>query len=88
MSTPVAAQPESRIQTFAEFWPFYLTEHRSKVNRTLHFIGTTGVLALVVTGIALLRPWNFVCAPLCGYGFAWVGHFIIEKTRPGSRAGT
>jgi len=21
-------------------------------------------------------------APVCGYGFAWVGHFFFEKNRP------
>ena len=21
-------------------------------------------------------------APLCGYGFAWVGHFFFEKNKP------
>jgi hypothetical protein len=24
----------------------------------------------------------FVAAPLVGYGFAWIGHFVFEKNRP------
>lgn len=24
----------------------------------------------------------FVIIPLCGYGFAWVGHFFFEKNKP------
>ena len=30
-----------RIQTFAEFWPFYVLEHADTRNRLLHFVGTS-----------------------------------------------
>jgi hypothetical protein len=27
--------------------------------------------------------WRWlVAAPLCGYGFAWIGHLVFEKNRP------
>ena len=26
--------------------------------------------------------WWLLAALLCGYGFAWVGHFFFEKNRP------
>jgi len=40
------------------------------------------VLALL--GVALVRaqPLWLLAALLCGYGFAWVGHFFFEKNRP------
>ena len=31
--------PEPRIRTFADFYPFYLSEHANRVSRRLHFVG-------------------------------------------------
>lgn len=69
-------------KTLKEFWPFYLSEHRNPVNRALHFVGTTGVFVLLGLAVYLQNWWLLLCMPLCGYGFAWVGHFIVEKNRP------
>lgn len=69
-------------KTLKEFWPFYLSEHRNPVNRALHFAGTTGVLVILGTAVYLQNWWLLFGMPLCGYGFAWFGHFIIEKNRP------
>ncbi|KQY28742.1 hypothetical protein ASD21_02740 [Caulobacter sp. Root1455] len=70
-----------RYRTFAAFYPFYLTEHVNRVSRRLHVIGTTLVIAVLACGF--LVDWRFfVAAPLVGYGFAWVGHFVFEKNRP------
>jgi hypothetical protein len=70
-----------RYRTFAAFYPFYLTEHVNRTSRRLHVIGTTLVIAALICGF--LVDWRFfVAAPLVGYGFAWVGHFVFEKNRP------
>ncbi|AXK71094.1 DUF962 domain-containing protein [Lysobacter sp. TY2-98] len=71
-----------RFASFREFYPFYLTEHANAVSRRLHFIGSLGVLLFVVTAIVTRDARWFIGAPLCGYGFAWVGHFMFEKNRP------
>jgi hypothetical protein len=34
-----------RYSRFADFYPFYLSEHSNAVCRRLHFVGTTLVLA-------------------------------------------
>ena len=31
----------TRFATFAEFYPFYLSEHRNRTCRRLHFAGTS-----------------------------------------------
>lgn len=81
MTSPAATSTD-RYQSFAEFWPFYLQEHSNALNRRVHFIGTTGVIALFIAAVVLMRPMLLIGMPLCGYGFAWVGHFIIQKNRP------
>lgn len=69
------------LKTFEEFWPHYLGEHLNPTNRALHFMGTTLVYGLL--GLALfLSPRFVLLAPVVGYGFAWVGHFLVEKNRP------
>ena len=68
--------------SFREFYPFYLSEHANRTSRRLHFIGSCGVLALVATAIASANAWWLLAALVCGYGFAWVGHFFFEKNRP------
>lgn len=70
--------------TFAEFYPFYLSEHSNRTCRRLHFAGSTLALlslaALLLTG----NLWWIPVALFCGYGFAWLGHFGFEKNRPAS----
>ncbi len=79
LSTPEAAK---RFHNFAEFYPYYLAEHGNRACRRLHFIGTSGVIGCVIAGIATGNAWWFFAALLCGYGFAWVGHFFFEHNRP------
>lgn len=71
-----------QYQSFAEFYPFYLSEHQNSTCRRLHFTGSALVLVIVLfcyfTGI-----WSLLwLAPFIGYGFAWAGHFFFEKNRP------
>jgi hypothetical protein len=76
----------TRIASFAEFYPFYLSQHADRVCRRTHFIGST--LALLCIAAALITggmAWLLV-ALVAGYGGAWVGHFFFEKNRPASFA--
>ena len=71
-----------RYRSFAEFYPFYLAEHRNRACRRLHFVGSALVLVIVALAIGVRDPRWLLAAPLAGYGFAWVGHFAFEKNRP------
>jgi hypothetical protein len=71
----------ARLQSFEEFWPFYVSQHLDPVNRRLHFVGTTLVLASLAAGV-FVAPAFVALAPFTGYGFAWIGHFVFEKNRP------
>ena len=71
-----------RFASFREFYPFYLAEHANRTSRRLHFVGSCGVLALAVTAAGQRDARWLLAALVCGYGFAWVGHFCFEKNRP------
>ena len=70
------------LRRFADFYPFYLAEHKNRNCRRLHFIGSCLVLALVAAAIVDTNPRWLLAAPVIGYGFAWIGHFVFEKNRP------
>ena len=72
----------TRFGSFADFYPFYLSEHRNRTCRAMHFAGSTLVLALVTLAIMSREAWWLLAVPVAGYGFAWVGHFVFEKNRP------
>ncbi|MDT0552439.1 MAG: hypothetical protein BM563_03575 [Bacteroidetes bacterium MedPE-SWsnd-G1] len=73
---------EERIQSYEEFYKFYLKQHSNTVCRFLHVLGTTIVLALTLTAIYHGEPKLLILVPLAGYGFAWVGHFFFEQNQP------
>jgi hypothetical protein len=50
----------------------------------MHFVGRT--LSLMCLAMLALtgKPQYFLYALLCGYGCAWIGHFVFEKNKPAS----
>lgn len=72
----------SRIQSYNEFWLFYLREHSQPLTRVFHYIGTTiGLIFFALAAVQL--NFNFILLGLfSGYFFAWISHFFIEKNRP------
>jgi hypothetical protein len=71
-----------RIESYQEFWDFYVSEHSQPLTRYLHFIGTTLGIVLFVW---ILRSENLIYLPLClvvGYAFAWFSHFFVEHNKP------
>ena len=72
----------SPFARFADFYPFYLSEHSNRTNRRLHFIGTTLGIAALLHALSTLNFWWLLAGVVIGYAFAWVGHFFVEKNRP------
>jgi hypothetical protein len=68
--------------SFREFYPFYLDEHRNRVSRRLHVIGTSLAVLAILYAIASARWWLVPVALIPGYAFAWAGHFFFEHNRP------
>lgn len=73
-----------KYQSFAEFYPFYLSEHANRTCRRLHFAGSTLALLFVALAIVAGNAWWLLAALVSGYLFAWIGHFGFEKNRPAS----
>src|SRR4051794_16085296 len=79
------AKPTARkFDSFAEFYPFYLSEHSDRTCRRLHVAGSALALLCLVALIVTRNPWWLLAGLVCGYGFAWVGHFVFEKNQPAS----
>lgn len=70
------------FSSFAEFYPYYLAEHRHPTCRRLHFIGSSLAIGCVVAAILDANAWWIVAALAAGYGFAWIGHAFFEHNRP------
>jgi len=76
------ANDNRRIQTYADFWPYYLSEHRDATSRRLHFVGTGLTLPFFAAAALSLNPAWLLAAAGAGYAFAWAGHFFFERNRP------
>ena len=71
-----------RFNSFEEFYPFYLEQHRHPVCRALHLAGVISAICLALVA-AMRQEWIWLLLmPLVGYSFSWIGHFIFEKNRP------
>ena len=76
------AQAGTKYSTFADFYPFYLSEHSNRTCRRLHFAGTSLGLACFASAIATQSAWWLLAGLVAGYAFAWTGHFFFEHNRP------
>jgi hypothetical protein len=68
--------------SFQEFWPRYLQAHSDPRTRAYHVAGTIAGTALVLTAIALRKPWLAGIGLVAGYGPAWFSHAFIEHNKP------
>ncbi len=81
MTQPAPAE-QRKFASFAEFYPFYLDEHRNAACRRIHVVGSALVLVVLAAAIVTRDAWLLLLMPVVGYGFAWIGHFAFEKNRP------
>jgi len=71
-----------KIENFAEFWPYYVSEHSRRGTRLLHLAGTITGIACLLLVILMWHWWLFPLALIPGYAGAWIGHFFVEHNRP------
>ena len=71
-----------KFNSFKEFYPFYLSEHSKRYTKITHLIGSLGVILILIYSFYANNLKFILCAPIFGYSFAWIGHFIFEKNKP------
>ena len=70
----------ARIQSFGEFWPYYIGEHRHPVCRALHFVGTGGFIAVLV-GCIIASPVRMGAFLVGGLIVAFLARRIEAKRK-------
>lgn len=70
------------FKTFKDFYPYYLQEHQQPLCRALHYCGSTLVLLILAYAVFSAEWYWLWLTPFAGYGFAWVGHFFVERNKP------
>ena len=68
--------------SYDEFFLHYLRQHGDRRNRLLHAVGTSAGTAVVVGAFALGHRWFALLFIPIGYGFAWIGHLVVEGNKP------
>ena len=76
------SQAGTKYSSFTDFYPFYLSEHSNRTCRRLHFVGTSLGLVFLASALATQNGWWLLAGLVCGYAFAWVGHYFFEHNRP------
>jgi hypothetical protein len=71
-----------RFDSYDEFFAFYVQQHACLSNRLMHAAGTTLGIGVAIAAFALGHPWYALLWLPVAYGFAWTGHFLIEKNTP------
>ena len=71
-----------KYSNLKDFYPYYLSEHSDKNTKLMHFIGTALSIVFFINFLLTFNPVNILFGVLSGYGFAWIGHFFIEKNKP------
>jgi hypothetical protein len=70
------------FKSFSDFYPYYLKQHSNLVCRRLHFVGTCGVISLLLLFFFTGNPFLLALLPIIGFGLAWTGHLMFEKNPP------
>ena len=71
-----------RFSSYGDFFTYYLRQHRDPRNRLLHACGTGIGIVVLLGAFVIGRYWLALLWIPVAYGFAWAGHFLIERNEP------
>ena len=61
-----------QYNSFNEFYPFYLSEHKKSLTKFFHVFGSLGVIAIILYSIVTQSWVTLYFTPICGYGFIFI----------------
>ena len=70
------------METFDEFWLFYLRAHAKPLTRGIHYIGISAMATGLLAAAVLFDVWIALGAVALGYIIAWTAHFTVEGNKP------
>jgi hypothetical protein len=73
---------DRQFRSYDDFFAFYVQQHSRLSNRLMHAAGTTLGISTAIAAFALGHPWYALLWIPVAYGFAWTGHFMLEKNTP------
>ena len=69
-------------ETFEEFWPYYVGEHRRPLCRAIHYLAGVLALGLLIWSLLTTNLVLLLLVPIGGYGLAWTAHLCVEHNHP------
>jgi hypothetical protein len=82
LTTASLSLRESVVAEARAYWDKYLWHHRDPLTRRLHRLGSYTCLAgMAAAALGYGIAWIPVTMAI-GYGFAFSGHWFVEKNRP------
>ena len=73
---------DTKFTSFKDFYPYYLSEHKLRINKILHAIGSLIGLSFLIYVLCIGKYKLIFVSFVFGYTFAWIGHFFFEKNKP------
>ena len=61
-----------KIESYADFWPYYLREHANPTARALHYFGTSLVISAFLGLMVSGRHWWALAPFPIGFGLGWL----------------
>lgn len=68
----------TRIASFSDFWPYYISEHRVPADRWLHFLGTSTFLGVLIAH-AVAEPLKVALLVAAVLGIGWAAWGVEAK---------
>ncbi len=72
----------NRFNSFKDYYAYFLSRHKHKINRVIHFISTL-LFCLSLPTALLFHAFNVISFTIIlAFGCCFLGHVLFEKNNP------